>query len=277
MATISTSFTDVGASAQLSVAHGDSFSYSLSGTYAQVLAVQKSEDGGINWTDVAGPFSTADASVSGSIMNETRDRRAALFRWYCSEDTSGTSVTTLVEADREIYLLTGEAGATIVRATETSVTSMVRTAQKRLITDGAKVGGTAGWVVRAADNKNSLARCPASQTASTLVVPISGLKVGDTITGVHLLGQIESAGNAVTVDMSFRKQSVAAADLADAEVVAMTQISVIADTAISSTNSSVVCSDVVGADESFYVLITATTLGSTDIDLAGVAVIVSEA
>ena len=277
MATISKSFTDVGASAELSVAHGDSFSYSLSGTYAQTLAVQKSADGGISWEDVAGPFSTADASVSGVIMHESRDRKPANYRWYCSVDTSGTSVTTLVEADRETYLLTGEAGATIIRATETSVTSLVRTGQKRLITMGAKVGATSGWLVKAADNKNSLARCPASQTGSTLVVPISGLKVGDTITGVHLLGQIESAGNAVTLDMSFRKQSVAAADLADAEVVAMTQISVIADTAISSSNSSVSCSDVVGADESFYVLLTATTLGSTDIDLAGVAVIVSEA
>ena len=162
-----------------------------------------------------------------------------------------------------------------------TTSNIVRTAQKRLMQSYAKVGATSGWVVNAADNLNSLARCPASQTSSTLVVPISGLKVGDTITSFHLVGQVESGGNAVTIDAALRKQTSAAADLVDASVGAMTQLvltgGTAVDTILSVTNTNKASlADVVGADESFYVLITATTAGSTDIDLQAVAVTVTE-
>lgn len=157
---------------------------------------------------------------------------------------------------------------------------VARTAQKRLYQVGAKVGATSGWLVNAADNKNSLGRLPASQTGSTLVIPLDGLKVGDSITAYHLVGQIESAGGICTVDASLRKQTAAAADLSDGEVAAggMTQLSVTADTIMSSTNTAKsVTSDTVGADETFYLLLTATTAASTDIDLQAIALTVTEA
>ena len=52
----------------------------------------------------------------------------------------------------------------------------------------AKVGGTAGFVVGAADNLPYVATLPASQSGSTLVIPIDGLNVGDVITGFRVVG-----------------------------------------------------------------------------------------
>lgn len=157
--------------------------------------------------------------------------------------------------------------------------ALTRTAQVRHVNGYSKVGATAGWVVGGgAVDTGLLGTCPASQTASTLVVPIPGLKVGDTITSFHLVGQIESAGNTVTVDAALRKMTAAAADVTDASVGAITQLSVTADTIMSSTNTAKSSlTEAVGADESFYLLITATTAASTDIALQAVAVTVTEA
>lgn len=140
-----------------------------------------------------------------------------------------------------------------------------------------KVGGTAGWVIAAADNVN-LATCPASQTAAKLVVPAPTLNVGDIITGYHLIGQIESGGNTATLDADLRKQTAAAADVTDASIGAITQISVTADTAITAANSTktLASAETVGADETFYVLLTATTAAATDIALQGVAFIITK-
>lgn len=138
------------------------------------------------------------------------------------------------------------------------------------ITAPAKVGATAGWVVAAGDNKGSMARLPASQSASTLVIPVSGLPVGATITAFGINGQIESAGGAVTLDLELRKQTAAAGDLSDATVASMTQISVTADTIVNGSKTGV--SAAVSADVGYYLLATGTTAGSTDIDLLGVTV-----
>ena len=50
------------------------------------------------------------------------------------------------------------------------------------------MGGTAGFVVGAADNLPYVATLPASQSGSTLVIPIDGLNVGDVITGFRVVG-----------------------------------------------------------------------------------------
>ena len=142
----------------------------------------------------------------------------------------------------------------------------------------AKVGAGAGWVVAAASN-TSRVTLPTAQTASTLVLPIVGLKVGWTITGFHLVGQIESAGNAVTIDASLFKLTAAAADLTDASIGAITQIAVTADTEISAANSTKTLDtpEVVAANESFYLLITGTTTtADCDVDLMGAMIIVTE-
>jgi hypothetical protein len=156
--------------------------------------------------------------------------------------------------------------------------TFTRTGRTRILNTDGKAGATAGWAVGGgAVNTGLLATLPASQTGSTLVVPVPGLKVGDTITGFHLIGQIESAGGAVTLDADLRKLTAAAADVADASINTMTQISVTADTAITSANSAVTgLTEVVAADETFYLLLTGTTAASTDIALQGVALTVTE-
>jgi hypothetical protein len=140
----------------------------------------------------------------------------------------------------------------------------------------AKVGATAGWVITGGTNKNS-ATLPASQTGSTLVIPIEGLQVGDIVTGVAVVGQVESAGNTVTAAMDVRKLTSAAADLVDASLATDNLgAGVTADTILSAANLGVSgLTEVMAENEALYVLITATTAGSTDIDLMSLVVSVT--
>lgn len=130
----------------------------------------------------------------------------------------------------------------------------------------AKVGTTAGWVLGAANNLPYVATMAASQTAGTLVVPLDWLKIGDTITGYTINAQVESGGLAVTIDCALRAVTNVAAEPTDAAIgTGMTQVSVIADTAVSQTKTG--HTEVVAVGKSYYLLITATTLASTDIIL----------
>lgn len=143
---------------------------------------------------------------------------------------------------------------------------------------GAKVGTTAGWVVNAGNN-TSLATLPASQTSSTLVIHIAyPLKVGTTIKGFSLIGQVESAGGAVAITAELRKHTAAAADVADATVGSLsTNVSVTADAALSAANASRGgLSEVVAANETFYLLVTGTTAAATDVALQGITLTIIE-
>jgi hypothetical protein len=68
-------------------------------------------------------------------------------------------------------------------ALKMSNNSCVRTGYTTQIGTRAKVGGAAGWTVAAGDNLPCATTMAASQTAGTLVIPIDGLHLGDTITG----------------------------------------------------------------------------------------------
>ena len=147
-------------------------------------------------------------------------------------------------------------------------TSIVRSVQLNVPLCGqAKVGATAGWVITGGTNK-SHATLPASQTSSTLVIPFPPLPVGSTITAVAVAGQVESAGGNVTLVLSFRKQTNAAADNTDAEIATANVGTLTADTVISAANLGVASqTEIVAADTELYALLTGTTAGSTDIDL----------
>jgi hypothetical protein len=115
----------------------------------------------------------------------------------------------------------------------------------------------------------------ASQTAGTLVIPLDNLTVGDTITGFRIVAQVESAGNAVTIDAALRAVTNVAAEPTDAAIGSgMTQVSVIADTAVSQAKTGL--TEVVTSGKSYYLLVTATTLGSTDIILQHCEITVTE-
>lgn len=162
-------------------------------------------------------------------------------------------------------------GATTISSL--TATSLIKSYTVKMVR--AKVGATSGAVVNAADNKNSAARVPASQNAATIVFPLDGIPDGASITSYALIGQIESAGNTVTVDAALRKQTVAAGDNVDAAITggAITQVSVTADTALSAANAGKTnVNATINADESHYILVTVTTGASTDVDLLGIAV-----
>ncbi|MCH8177494.1 MAG: hypothetical protein IIC09_04735, partial [Proteobacteria bacterium] len=140
----------------------------------------------------------------------------------------------------------------------------------------AKIGATAGWVINAADDIGLLGTVPAGATANcTLIVPIAGLVVGDTITAFSVVGQIESAGETVLLDANLRKHTAAAADVADASVDSIAQISQTADYEINDSKTGL--TEVVAANETFYVLLTADTGPSaSDIALQAVTITVKK-
>ena len=181
-------------------------------------------------------------------------------------DLGGADIITAA-GDRGIFFAVADNTAELVAP-------FVHEARQRLINTGAKMGLTAGWTIQTNDNLGLIATCPVSRAAATLVIPIPGLKVGNKITAFSVVGQIESAGNTVTLDADLRKHTAAAGDVADASVGAITQISVTADAIISSSKTGL--TEVVAADETFYVLLTATTTALTDIALQGITVTVSE-
>ncbi len=130
----------------------------------------------------------------------------------------------------------------------------------------AKVGGSAGWVLGAANDLPYVATMAAGQTGGTLVVPLDGLKIGDIITGFTINAQVESAGNTVTIDAALRAVTNVAAEPTDAAIgTGMSQVSVIADTAVSQSKTGL--TEVVALGKSYYLLITATTGASCDIIL----------
>ena len=145
------------------------------------------------------------------------------------------------------------------------------------ICGNAKVGATAGWIITAADNI-SQATLPAAETSSTLVVPITGLNIGDTLTGVSVSGQVESAGANVTLIMSVRKTTAVAAGNTDAELGTDNVGTLTADTLINSTTLAVIgLSEVLTEGEAVYVLFTGTTAAVTDIALNSIIATVTRA
>lgn len=206
------------------------------------------------------------ALAYAQVANVTSDWYQGNLRW---KDKSGNVIATFDGTNRKVSFPSGSSLEIASGATVTRV-------EQQLYHVGAKAGATAGWTVNAGSNRAAITMA-AGGTNSTLVIPISGLKVGDQITGFSLVGQIESAGNAASISGDLRKLTSAAADLTDASVGAMAApLSVTADTIVSSANATKTgLTELVGSDEMFYVLVTATTAANTDIDLQGVLVTIN--
>lgn len=253
MTIVSAEFTTAGAGASFSVEPGASLDYSASGTFTGFISLQRSRNGGATWeTVVAG---AEDTGFSGTVKNESTAQER--YRFLAEDTDSETAITGTIS----VSLGDAPSGA------------------KRVYNAGvlAKAGTSSGWATAAVDAL-SLATLAASLASKVLIVPITGLKVGDKIVGFHLVGQVESAGNNVVIDAELRKHTAAAGDVADASVAAMAQLTVAADTVLSAANTRRASfTEIVGANETFYVKITGTTLGSTDIALQGVALEIEEA
>jgi hypothetical protein len=164
-----------------------------------------------------------------------------------------------------VYTVSTPAGATVYQINP-STGAFIRTAITKQVGTRAKVGAAAGWVLGAADNLPYFATMAQSQTAGTLVIPIDGLKIGDTITGFRIVAQVESAGGAVTIDAILRAVTNVAAEPTDAAIgTGMTQVSVTADTAASQVKTGL--TETVTSGKTYYLLVTATTAATTDIIL----------
>lgn len=268
--TLAKSFTAVGLGGAIGIREGKSLDYAVSGTFVGTVKITYSPNG-TSWS----PILTISAAASGRLEKLP----AGQYRFECTAFTSGTIVTSVATVADTIREFKSNDGTTLLKITEDSVENLKRTSQVMNISAGglSKVGATSGWVVGAADNI-SLVTCPAAQTASTLVVRVPNLKVGSIITGFNLVGQIESGGNTATVDANLRVMTAAAADVVDASVDSITQLSVTADSIMSSANAgkTLTTPKTVGADENYYVLITATTAAATDIALQGIQITYTE-
>lgn len=241
-ARVSGSFTAIGAGDAIRLNAGESFDYSLSGTWSATMVLERTLNNGLTYETLSTFTATAGDTVTAD--------KTGLYRLRCSAFTSGTVVGSL---------------------------SLLRNLLKMILPASiGKAGATSGWVPAGANNV-SLATLPQSQTASTLVIPLPNFLAGWTIKGFHPIGQIESGGNTATLDISLRKQTAAAADVADSLVASATQLSVTADTALNKTNAFTAnLSEVVAEDASYYLLVTGTTAASTDIALAGFGIVLEE-
>lgn len=157
--------------------------------------------------------------------------------------------------------------------------SYILPAQEFVMTAGSKVGATAGWTVNDTVDSAQLGLLPASQTGSTLVVPISGLRAGDVITGFFLTGELASAGNTVTVDADFFKQEATAGTVTNTNLASLTQISKTADYLFNkdTTNGTKTLgsAETVTAAKTYFVRVTGTTGALCNVRLLGVGAIVT--
>lgn len=248
MTIIDKSFTAIGVGISLLIKSGQSFTYSLSGTFSGTAILERSLNGGQTWDALL----TKTVAASGRIDVNLANGGSAIYRWVCSAYTSGTLVTEVKDIDASAHY-------------------------KMIPAAIGKAGTTSGWVPANADNL-SLATCPASKTASTLVVPITGLKTGDILQGAHLAGELTSVGGAVTVDMQIRMGVSAAGSITDSLLGSISQIALSASAIINAANSLLAgLNHTVAAGQHFYALITATTAASTSIALQSVVAIVDEA
>jgi hypothetical protein len=148
----------------------------------------------------------------------------------------------------------------------------------------AKLGGSgAGWAIDG-DNALPLVTLPASQTSEVLLIPaMAGLFVGDIVTEVGVCGQVEAAGNNVTLALDVRKVTAAAADFTDASIGTDNVGTLTADTEITAGTAGAnqaqlaagSLTETLAANEFLYATLTGTTGASTDIAIAGLVVTVT--
>ncbi len=109
-----------------------------------------------------------------------------------------------------------------------------------------------------------------------IMIPVVGLKVGDTITAFNLLGVLRSSGDAVTINTAEMKlfSPSTGASLGSLAV----PIVATSTTEIKSNNSTVTLGSpyVVNGTESIGVIINATAVGTADFELIGIQVAITE-
>lgn len=258
----------------VSLQPGGSLQFSSTGTFTGYMRFQRSRDHGATWITIQ--TAAQDTNLAGgTVKNESKAEERYRFGLFAITEAGYDAAGDPVAEDPA----TGTCSTVLTDDIEALVDS-ASTPAKHIVVNAAgqsKAGATAGWVVAAGSNI-ALVTLPASQTGSTLVVPLPAFEVGTKIVGFHLVGQHEGAGGAgTTIDADLRKHTVAATDVADASVGAITQLALGADAILSDANTRKGdLAEVVSATETYYVLVTATTPAGNDIALQGVVLEIIE-
>lgn len=279
--TIATTFGSVSTGSPLLVRPMDSFTWVISGTFVGTWVLEASGDGGKNWGPMPiapGQQGIGTTTKSGNFQNLFGMVIQARFR--CKAYTSGSIVTTLTEDDTEVAVVKDQTGATLIgqQPSTRTISTLKRVLQKRLTpVSVGHVGATAGFVTRAAADTD-LTTVPASQTGSTFVIPVAGLKVGDTITAFHLIGELTSAGGTVTIDCVLKAHTAASGTDAAASIQSMTQISKTANNLVDEVLSltPLATPEIVAQDKTYFYLVTVTTGASCTVTLNAAATVVTE-
>lgn len=145
---------------------------------------------------------------------------------------------------------------------------------RRRIFQQAKVGATAGWTVNAGVD-TFMSTCAQNATNGTLIIPLRGIEIGDRIVGHHMIGQIDSAGNAASISAKITEFAAVAAGSVATDKTGTTGsvLSVTADTAMTEANTKKIfdtANEVLVEDgKTYFAIVTATTGATTDIELLG--------
>lgn len=131
-------------------------------------------------------------------------------------------------------------------------------------------GATGTWT-QALDDGSLI--CDQNQTAATLIIPLTGLKVGDEITGFRLVGAVGAkAAGTTTVDAVLKKVTKGAGSVTatngpgSGSVCSITQVSKVADYSMDElcTLGSTVT---VATDYQYFIKVTATTADNAENDV----------
>lgn len=99
----------------LYVAAGESFDYSISGTFVGTVRLERS-DNGVNYETTGLLFS---APATGNHINDTRKGQA--YRVYCTTHTSGSIVTSLSDVADQLQEFKNRGGITVLRILDNGI------------------------------------------------------------------------------------------------------------------------------------------------------------
>ena len=112
-------------------------------------------------------------------------------------------------------------------------------------------------------------------TADTWVVALPRLHNGDVITSIGIHGQLDSAGNAGTIDYELRSITPTTAGHTDASIQAGTQIAKSADYLVNETTALTTPYKIID-EASIYILITCTTAATVTVELTDIHITINQ-
>lgn len=138
--TVSASFTATGSGDYLGVKNRDSFTYTVSGTWVGTVILESTKDGGLTFSTVATLTSNATATPVDVNVNDS-DRIS--YRFRCTAYTSGTIVTSLIEADLTLVEYFDANGKSVFKVTEGGpVSGVANSAASYTVTGGTAANAT---------------------------------------------------------------------------------------------------------------------------------------